>query len=49
MTVNIETDIDLNIKKVDELLERMKQLEDKSQMIRFIRCIRICDYQELQY
>lgn len=37
MTVNIETDIDLNIKKVDELLEKMKQLEDKSKMIRFIR------------
>lgn len=36
MTVNIETDIDLNIKKVDELLEKMKQLEDKSNMIKFI-------------
>lgn len=36
MTVNIDTDIDLNIKKVDELLEKMKQLEDKSNMIKFI-------------
>lgn len=36
MTVNIETDIDLNIKKVDELLEKLKQLEDKSKMITFI-------------
>lgn len=36
MTVNIDTDIDFNIKKVDELLEKMKQLEDKSKMIRFI-------------
>lgn len=45
MTVNIETDIDLNIKKVDELLEKMKQLdENKSKMIRFIRSIRICNY-----
>lgn len=43
MTVNIETDIDLNIKKVDELLEKLKQLEDKSKMIRFITIRRICE------
>lgn len=36
MTVNIETDIDLNIKKVDEMLEKMKLLENKSNMIRFV-------------
>ncbi len=36
MNVNIDTNIDLNIKKVDELLEKMKQLEDKSKMIRFV-------------
>lgn len=36
MTLNVETDIDLNIKKVDELLEKLKQLEDKSKMITFI-------------
>ncbi len=45
MTVNVDTDIDLNIKKVDELLEKMKLLdENKTKMIRFIRCIRICNY-----
>lgn len=36
MTVNVDTDIDLNIKKVDELLEKIKLLEDKSKMITFI-------------
>lgn len=37
MTVNIETDIDLNIQKVDRLLEKLKLLEtDKSKMITFI-------------
>lgn len=36
MTINIETDIDLNIKKLDEMLEKIKLLEDKSKMISFI-------------
>lgn len=36
MTVNVNTNIEENIRKVDELLEKMKQLEDKSNMIKFI-------------
>ena len=36
MTVNADTEIDLNIKKLDEMLEKLKLLEDKSKMIQFI-------------
>lgn len=36
MTLNIATDIDLNIKKLDEMLEKLKLIEDKSKMINFI-------------
>lgn len=36
MTLNVETDIDLNMKKLDELIEKLKLLEDKSKMINFI-------------
>lgn len=36
MTLNIETDIDLNIQKANELLEKLKMIENNSQMLRFI-------------
>lgn len=36
MRVNIESDIDLNISKLNEMLEKMKLLEDKSKMLNFI-------------
>ena len=29
MTININTDIDTQIKQLDEMLEKIKQLEDK--------------------
>lgn len=36
INLNLDTDIDLNIKKLDEMLEKIKLLEDKSKMINFI-------------
>lgn len=36
MNVNIQTDIDLNIQKVDELVSKLEALEDKSKMLRFV-------------
>lgn len=36
MTINIDADIDENIDKLDELLEKLKLLEDKSKMLNFI-------------
>ena len=36
MTFNIDTDIDLNVRKLDELLEKLKLAEDKSKAIRLI-------------
>lgn len=36
MILNIETDFDLNIKKLDEMLEKITLLEKKSEMIKFI-------------
>lgn len=38
MTININTDedIDLNIKKLDEMMDKIKLLEDKTKMINFI-------------
>lgn len=44
MTVNVgtETEIDLNIKKLDEMLGKIKLLEDKSKMLQFITIRRIC-------
>lgn len=45
MTINIntDTDIELNIKKLDEMIEKIRLLEDKSKMIRFITIRRICE------
>lgn len=44
MNVNIstQTEIDLNIKKLDEMLDKIKLLEDKSKMLQFITIRRIC-------
>lgn len=42
MTLNVETDIDLNMKKLDELIEKLKLLEDKSKMLNFITIRRVC-------
>lgn len=36
MNVNLETDIDLNIRKLDELIEKLKLTEDKTKAIRLI-------------
>ncbi len=36
MVVNIDTDIDTNMSKLDEMIEKMKVLEDKGKMLRFI-------------
>lgn len=36
MNINIETDIDLNIQKVDELVSKLEALEDKSKLLRFV-------------
>ena len=36
MILNIETDIDLNIQKIDELLQKITLLEDKSKLLNFV-------------
>ena len=36
MTVFMNNEIDTNINKLDEMLEKLKLLEDKSNMIRFV-------------
>lgn len=36
MTVNINTDIDTQIKQLDEMLEKIKLLEDKSKLLNFV-------------
>ena len=36
MTVNINTDIDLQIQKLEQMLELLDLLEDKSKMLHFI-------------
>ena len=36
MNINIETDINANINKLDELLEKIALLEDKSKLVNFI-------------
>lgn len=35
-TVNIDTDITEELKKLDEMIEKLKLLEDKSKMLNFI-------------
>ena len=36
MNIKIDTDIDLNIKKLDEFINKLQLLEDKSEMLNFI-------------
>ena len=36
MTLNIETDIDLNIQKIDEMLKKLELLEHNTKKINFI-------------
>lgn len=36
MTLNVDTEIDLNIKKIAEIIEKLTLLEDKSKMLNFI-------------
>lgn len=45
MTVNVETDIDSNIQKITEMIEKLKLLEDKSKMLNFIT---IADFAKLR-
>lgn len=44
MKLNVETepDIDLNIKKLDQMLKKIILIEDKSKMLNFITIRRIC-------
>ena len=42
MTVNVDTEIDLNIKKIAEIIEKLTLLEDKSKMLNFITIRRVC-------
>lgn len=49
VNVNTETEIDLNIKKLDEMIEKIKLLEDKSKMLQFITIRRVCKDKGLQY
>lgn len=41
-TVNIDTDITEELKKLDEMIEKLKLLEDKSKMLQFITIRRVC-------
>ena len=45
MTVNVDTEIDLNIKKITEIIEKLKLLEDKSKMLNFLT---ISDFAKLR-
>lgn len=42
MNLNIDTEVDLNIKKLEEILKELTLLEDKSKMLQFITIRRIC-------
>lgn len=42
MTLNLDTEVDLTIKKITEIIEKLKLLEDKSKMLNFITIRRIC-------
>lgn len=42
MNINIETDIDANIQKLDELLEKLELVEDKSKMVQFLTIKEFC-------
>ncbi len=36
MTVNVDTEVDLNIKKITEILEKLESLENKAKMLNFL-------------
>ena len=36
MNINVDTDIDLNIRKLDAFLEKLKLVEDQSRVLNFI-------------
>ena len=42
MTLNLDTEADLTIKKITEIIEKLQLLEDKSKMLNFITIRRIC-------
>lgn len=53
MTVNLQTDIDIQIEKLNQMLEKLDLLEDKTNMIKFITIkefaqIRQCSQQVAQ-
>lgn len=41
-TVNIDTDIKEDLKMLNEMLDKIKLLEDKSKMLQFITIRRVC-------
>lgn len=41
-TVNIDTDIKEDLKMLNEMIDKIKLLEDKSKMLQFITIRRIC-------
>ena len=42
MNINIETDINANIQKLDEFLKKIEEVEDKSKMLNFITIKDFC-------
>ena len=45
LSLNVDTDIDSDIKKIDEMIEKLNLLEDKSKMLNFIT---ISDFAKLR-
>jgi len=43
MTVNVNTNIDENLKKIEEMLKKVELLEKNSEMIRFVTIRRVCE------
>ena len=48
-TVNIDTNIKEELKMLNEMIEKLELLEDKSKMLQFITIRRVCKTQKLQY
>ena len=42
MNIHIQTDIDANIQKLDELIEKLELVEDKSKMVQFLTIKEFC-------
>lgn len=49
MNVNIDTDIELNIQKVDELVSKLEALEDKSKMLCFLTPEMFSEIRRMQF